>query len=202
MSEHDCDLSDSDTDQSDESLDLQHRGNQYIRKTVIALNRGANGLINQSSVAKYTLSSVGRFVEPVVKLADPIVSSIDDRIDSIVDAIRHVAVADHSIRNTRACWDSLKRTFMSSAWFSHVESILSASAAEYFYVTAVSCYFDLDPNATCDEFVTTLRQRLGHTWDDRLTHPSRVFYATARTATAIMGLGRFVRGAIGLGRSK
>lgn len=98
---------------------------------------------------------------------------------------------------------SEQRAFLMSAWFVKVESIFSSpTAAEHFYAAALATYFDLDANATCDQYVLALRGRAAHAWDDRLTQPARVFYATARTATAFVGLGRFVRGAFGLGRSK
>eukprot|EP00474_Spongospora_subterranea_P008650 CRZ09108.1 hypothetical protein [Spongospora subterranea] len=179
-------------------------GNQYIRKTVQAINASAADLIHTSSVATFTFSSVGRLVEPVLQYADPILTSIDDRIDNLVHAIRQIKVGNQNegaLVSETHFWTGLKQTFMSSAWFSKVESILSSSAAENFYNTAIECYFDHETE-TCDQFLLALKLRLDSTWDDRLTQPVKVFYATARTATALVGVGRFFRGAIGLGKSK
>jgi len=43
---------------------------------------------------------------------------------------------------------------------------------------------------------------MGPTWDDRLTPLAQAFYLTAKAVTAMVGAGRFVGGALQLGKSK
>ena len=71
--------------------------------------------------------------------------------------------------------------------------------AEHFYNSSAECYVD---NTTFETFLPALRARLGDAWDDRLTQPAKVFFAPARTASAVVGAGRFFGGAIRLGRAK
>lgn len=71
--------------------------------------------------------------------------------------------------------------------------------AESFYSAVAECYVN---NDTCESFLQDLRSRLGEGWDDRLTQPAKVFFATAQTASAVIGAGRFFGGAFRIGRAK
>ena len=78
---------------------------RYIRATVQAVGDRASQMLSatksSSSVAKFTLDSVERLVEPMqsytagkwVEYGEPLLSSLDDKIDAVVEAIRGVTVS-------------------------------------------------------------------------------------------------------------
>ncbi|CEO98348.1 Uncharacterized protein PBTT_01713 [Plasmodiophora brassicae] len=198
------DCADDSSDEASSTSDVEPAaGNQFIRKTVIAINDRATDLAATVPVVKSTFDSVGRLVVPVFRYADPIVTSLDDRIDAVISAIRTMTVANPSGTFDRTQhWMRLKQTFVSSQWFRKVQDILTPTHADTFYTTATQCYFDCGSEVTSEQFLETLRERMGDMWDPRLLSLARVFYATAKTAASIVGVGRFFKGAFGLGRAK
>lgn len=108
-------------------------------------------------------------------------------------------------------WDRLRVMFAQSSWYRHVDDILMGNKvldlvskrlvrpAEFFFGAAAECFLE---HNTVDEYLDALKERLGATWDDRLTQPARVFFATASSAQKICGAGRFFGGMIQLGRQK
>lgn len=112
--------------------------------------------------------------------------------------------------DSRDHWAALRSNFADSLWFRKVDAILSenmalnsvapivARPAELFYNTAMEMFMKCTQFA---DFLSGLKHRLGTAWDDRLTQPASVFFNTATSAASVVGPGRFVGGAIQLGRS-
>eukprot|EP00455_Lapot_gusevi_P048433 TRINITY_DN6691_c0_g3_i1.p1 TRINITY_DN6691_c0_g3~~TRINITY_DN6691_c0_g3_i1.p1 ORF type:complete len:569 (-),score=194.91 TRINITY_DN6691_c0_g3_i1:125-1831(-) len=108
-------------------------------------------------------------------------------------------------------WDQLKTCLMQSRWFHVVDDILlqsvplrllakrMVSPAELFFHTATEVYLT---SPSLDEFLRQLQVRMGAAWDERLRHPATVFFTTAAAVRSVVGAGRFVGGAIQLGKSK
>ena len=108
----------------------------------------------------------------------------------------------------------MKESFINSNWVTIVDSILIQNVpirltisnlsakvrpAEMFYNTATEVYIS---TSSIDHYLDRLKERMGVAWDDRLTQPARVLFTTARAVTTIVGAGKFVGGAMQLGRSK
>jgi len=71
--------------------------------------------------------------------------------------------------------------------------------AEVFYNTVTE---EFVANASIEQYLDSLTERMGPAWDDRLIPLARAFYTTAKAVTAIVGAGRFMGGAIQLGKSR
>jgi len=108
-------------------------------------------------------------------------------------------------------WGRLKDQFMSSQWFLRCNYILMQNSmvqavtqkvyqpAETFYNTVTE---EFVANQSIDQYLQALKERMGPTWDDRLTPLARAFYTTAQAVTAIVGAGSFMGGAFQLGKSR
>eukprot|EP01006_Ploeotia_vitrea_P042802 TRINITY_DN66661_c13_g4_i2.p1 TRINITY_DN66661_c13_g4~~TRINITY_DN66661_c13_g4_i2.p1 ORF type:complete len:835 (+),score=435.05 TRINITY_DN66661_c13_g4_i2:45-2549(+) len=118
--------------------------------------------------------------------------------------------------NNEQYWRRVNRRFVKSKWFAKVDEILLQNQlmktitdkvsmrvvrpAEFFYTTATETF--LTHGGSADMFLAQLKDAMGSTWDDRLVQPSRAFYATCRAVSSVVGAGRFVGGALQLGRQK
>lgn len=119
-------------------------------------------------------------------------------------------------------WDSLKASiklflfmiyigFLRSNWCNIVDSILiqalpievakatSVRPAELFYNTCTEIYLT---STSVNQYLLVLKNRMGASWDDKLEEPARVLFTTSRAVATVVGAGKFVGGAIQLGRSK
>jgi hypothetical protein len=109
--------------------------------------------------------------------------------------------------NSEVHWEQLRSNSMNSTWFLRVEKIFEEndievleselSPAEAFYNSAIEVYLQ---TAGYAEFLEGLKGRLGTGWDDRLCEPSSVLFSTAKTVSSIVGIKRFVSGALQLGK--
>jgi hypothetical protein len=123
-----------------------------------------------------------------------------------------VAVSDSSSSAYYQYWERLKASFVASHWYSKVDEILLQNSvvrsftakmirpAEVFYNTITEEF--LSNGANQEQFLLHLKQRVGPAWDDRLAPLAKGFYSTARAVSAIVGAGRFVGGALQLGKAK
>lgn len=104
-------------------------------------------------------------------------------------------------------WIRLRQAFVNSNWFRNVDRIMSenyllntmiARPAELFFNTATEVFLSSE---RFSEFLESLKERLGSSWDDRLTPLASTFFSTAHVVSNIVGAGRFVGGALQLGKS-
>lgn len=109
-------------------------------------------------------------------------------------------------------WDHLKDKFVQSRWYGAVDEILLQNALVKSFTANVikpaDCFFNtiteefVSHGGNQEEFLFSLQQRVGSAWDDRLAPLARGFYSTARAVSALVGAGKFVGGALQLGKAK
>jgi len=178
---------------------------------------------------KFGIETVERLVEPAKSFTvskwstygDPLLSKLDEKLDEAFlafspqdDDPHLVSVSsDEDVQKTvyLLYWDRLKDKFVTSQWFTLCNQILMQNAmvqavtqkvyqpAEMFYYTVMD---EFVANESLDQFLDALKEQLGPTWDDRLTPLARAFYKSAKAVNSIVGAGRFMGGAIQLGKSK
>ena len=187
-------------------IPIQHNKNNILHRDTLNLNHA-----HQYNDQHHTFTSHHN-IHSDESPCDPHESS---SLESSLDRHTALMLLDKDARTMyQQYWERLKEKFVQSAWYSKVDDILLQNIvvkafsnrvtdwqrpAEVFYNTVTEEFMS---HGTYDDFIHALIIKLGPAWDDRLTPLAKGFYTTAKAVSALVGAGKFVGGALQLGKMK
>lgn len=190
---------------------------RFLRDTVHAFGEGASGLLSvsrgSSRVVDFTVGTMEKLMSPALSTLsglegyyDPILDSLDERLDSVMSAVHAMSFREEGVEVEHK-WERLRHLFHETEWFKDVSFILvdanpdeplsQHEFGDVFYKAAMDTFVRCGDLASFEE---ELQLELDDMWDDRLLEPAHVFYSTAKMASSLVGVTRFLDGAIQFGR--